>query len=532
MKTEEMISFAYDSAKNGYNREYAIGMLRALYFRDNIKFNELEAINLVDQGFVAFERERREAQRQLSREIGEGRDLNTPPRIETITLEAAINRFVLVSSARAVVDMDQPTRIFGLTEFCECYAGSWHQYTNNKGQFKTKSVPKSWLEAPGRRTVDALTWSPGHDIITRSPDGQMAINTWREHKITTQTDDLTEKRGIFVKHVEFIFGADASKFLDWCAHIFQKPGELPSFGFVHIAREHGLGRNWISAVLARLMPGNVAASLDLVGMLNSNYNERLSHCLLAIVDEIHVGGSSDWRHSNKLREIITADRRHINPKYGRQRVEFNCCRWLILSNHTGAVPLDEKDRRFYVVQCLEKPRSSDYYKRIYAALHDREFIAGVGAYLKNRDISSFNCGERPPMNEAKQALISASKSEADHMSERVASHWPVDIIYLSEFSYLLDIHSNNSRYLAHVLDRAGIKRLTLIRTTGGYREVAYAIRNNQKYATPEQIRAEHDRLSDDEKKTALYDDVVPPPPCHRVIDVNGLTKREPTDQLL
>jgi hypothetical protein len=59
--------------------------------------------------------------------------------------------------------------------------------------------------------------------------------------------------------------------------------------------------------------------------------------------------------------------------------------------------------------------------------------------------------------------------------------------------------------------------------------VAYAIRNNQKYATPEQIRAEHDRLSDDEKKTALYDDVVPPPPCHRVIDVNGLLKRIQSD---
>ena len=521
MHPDYVIKIAYDCAKNGHEKSYIMETLRAEYFREKKEFNEQEINNLVAQALTTFQRERREEQRQLSRDIGEGKDINTPPRVESITLKDALSRFVFVSSARAVVDMDDLSRILGLAEFCDCYAGSWHQYTDAKGQIRSKSVPKVWLETPGRRTVDVLTWSPGRDVITRSPEGQMAINTWKPSKNTILTPGWADKARIFIEHVELIFDKDAPKFLDWCAHIIQKPGELPSFGFVHIAREHGLGRNWIAAVLARLMPGNVAASLDLVGMLNSNYNERLSRCLLAIVDEIHVGGSSDWRHSNKLREIITADRRHINPKYGRQRVEFNCCRWLIFSNHTGAVPLDEKDRRFYVVQSFSRPRDPDYYKILYSNLGNRQFIKSVGEYLKSRDISSFNCGERPPMNEAKKALIAAAKSESDHTADRVASNWPVDVIYFDEFTDLLGIYSNNSRHLAHVLDRAGIKRFTVIRSTGGRREVAYTIRNHEKYVTPEQIRIEHDRLSSSEKTAALYDDNTPPP-RHRVTDVKGL----------
>jgi len=149
----------------------------------------------------------------------------------------------------------------------------------------------------------------------------------------------------------------------------------------------------------------------------------------------------------------------------------------------------------------------------------------VDAYLRNRDISTFNCGERPPMNEAKKALISASKSEPDHMADLVASRWPVDVIYLCDFRHLVDFHESNNRYLAHVLERAGIKRLSLIRTENGAREVAYSIRNHERSWTPQEIRTENDRLGHDEKCAALYADKPTPPLCHRVIDVNGPIKR-------
>ena len=47
-------------------------------------------------------------------------------------------------------------------------------------------------------------------------------------------------------------------------------------------------------------------------------------------------GSRGWEHSEKLKGLITEEHRVINPKFGRQSVEYNACRWVLLSNHLSA----------------------------------------------------------------------------------------------------------------------------------------------------------------------------------------------------
>ena len=89
----------------------------------------------------------------------------------------------------------------------------------------------------------------------------------------------------------YLFGDDATRFLDWLAHIEQRPGELPHHGWLHISPEHGTGRNWLASVIARLWKGYVAPNFDLSGMLRTGFNGALSRKLIAIVDEIREGGS-------------------------------------------------------------------------------------------------------------------------------------------------------------------------------------------------------------------------------------------------
>ena len=73
MNPDYVINIAYDCAKNGHERNYAMETLRAEYFREKKEFNVQEVNNLVAQAFTTFQRERREEQRQLSRDIGEGK---------------------------------------------------------------------------------------------------------------------------------------------------------------------------------------------------------------------------------------------------------------------------------------------------------------------------------------------------------------------------------------------------------------------------------------------------------------------------
>ena len=100
----------------------------------------------------------------------------------------------------------------------------------------------------------------------------------------------------------------------------------------------------------------MATSLGLVGLLEGSFNDRLSQCLLAIADEVNEGGSQKYQASSKLRQLVTPELRDLNPKYGRKRVEHNAARWLIFSDHTRALPLDEKDRRLWAVNHEAVPR--------------------------------------------------------------------------------------------------------------------------------------------------------------------------------
>jgi len=182
----------------------------------------------------------------------------------------------------------------------------------------------------------------------------------------------------------------------------------------------------------------VAPNIDLPGLLESPYNGELSARLLAIVDEVQEGGSEgNYRHAERLKSMINADTRTVNHKYGLKYTEVNACRWLIFSNHKNALPLKDTDRRFRVVTHSAEPRSAAIYAHLYALLKDPEFINAVGMFLRQRDISNFKPGERPPMNEAKRAAIAASKPLSTQNAQDIVKYWPADVICYAHAAVLL-----------------------------------------------------------------------------------------------
>lgn len=309
-------------------------------------------------------------------------------------------------------------------------------YEPSEGTKKPIANAKLWQSSPGRREVMTRTFHAGADVICTDPDGKRAVNTWRPIKRWAAESSIA----LFLEHIEYLFAdvTERNAFLDWLAHLEQKPGELPHYGWLHVARHTGCGRNWLASVLARVWRGHVAPNVDLPALLDSNYNGSLSGRVLAIVDEVQEGaGENSYRHINKLRSLVNAEYRDINPKFGRQYREHNACRWLVFSNHENALPIDDHDRRWRVIMHREAPRSPDAYNRLYEALDDPEFINAVAMFLAMRDISHFNPGERPPMNQAKLSVIGAAKSFTQQLAEEIVAHWPADIITNSDIAFIL-----------------------------------------------------------------------------------------------
>ncbi|MES2494337.1 MAG: DUF5906 domain-containing protein [Pseudomonadota bacterium] len=446
---------------------------------------------------------RREAQRRENVAIGEGS--NEIPTATILSLDELLAEYVFIQDGSQVAPLHRPQAYLSLSDFRNAMAGSKHRFENGEGQRKTVPAVKAWLEHPDRLEAEALTFRAGGDRIVAAPgSNRRAFNLWAPIKRLPVSDNWQQLAAVFVDHVRWLWGADADKFLDWLAHIEQSPGQLPHYGWVHVSREHGKGRNWISSVLARVWEGHVAASLDLVAMLSTNFNGQLSRKMLAIVDEINEGGSASHRHAQKLREIVTVERRDINPKYGRPLVEYNSCRWLLFSNHTGALPLTEDDRRFWIVSHDGSPKAPEYYSRLYGALAHPSFVPAVAEFLRQRDNRHFNPGEHPPMNAAKEALVGFSRSEADLTLAEITAHWPVDVITRKELRLLMEGVDPGSAAGKHALDRAGILPITetpkvKVATQGSQR--AHAVRNANHWlkAGHAQLKAEIERIGIREK---------------------------------
>jgi hypothetical protein len=333
-----------------------------------------------------------------------------------------------------------------------------------EGEFKLDGTPKTksyesarlW-EHGARSQVKTVTFRPGHLVRTVDPDGNPASNTWRPiERSASRAGDPS----LFLNHVEWLFGVDAPRFLDWLAHIEQKPGVLPHTSWLHVSLTQGKGRNWLANVLCRVWEGQVANNFNLTRMLNTGFDGRLSKKTLVIVDEIHEGGSNArWDSAETLKQLITADTREINPKYGFTVVEWNVARWLMFSNHVSAIPLDNQDRRFEVVKHDGARRPNDYYKQLWAAVKDPGFIEGVAQFLLTRDIQRFDVGEHAAMTDAKRDMVAASKSDSDDTAEDLVANYPGDVIDNAKLAELMSglPFGKLTLHHRHSLERSGVR---------------------------------------------------------------------------
>lgn len=376
---------------------------------------------------------RRQQQKEENARLQDAEHDTAPP---SLSLDDMLIDCVWIAAGSQVGRISNPRWVLPFGEFADLTASCASVDEGDDGRRRRVLNATLWKRDLQRLTVHTRTFHAGAPAICSDPDGLSALNSWRPIERWPAATDVHP----FIDQVEYLIpdATERAAFLDWLAHIEQRPGVLPHYGWLHIAKNTGTGRNWLASVLARVWRGYVAPNVDLPALLESQFNGALAGRVLALVDEIQEGGGENqFRHANRLKSIINAEERGINPKFGRQFKEHNSCRWLVFSNHDNALPLNDTDRRWRVVRHDAAPRSPEDYARLYALLEDREFINAVGVWLRGRDIGKFNPGERPPMSEAKRVAIGASKTLIQQHAEELAAHWPADIVTNADAAAIL-----------------------------------------------------------------------------------------------
>jgi len=303
-----------------------------------------------------------------------------------------------------------PTRLERLLEHYTFIRGTDTVYDGEHKQIisvanlrlaENKAAVNAWLEHPDRRTVmdDCVLFDP-----TSSNDPDTSINLFDPAEIRAPNVGGACERLIAL--LQYLCGEaeqEMTPVTDWVLRWFAYP--LQHLGAkmhtaVVFAGPEGTGKNLICGAI-KAMYGRYGGLITQTE-LESQYTDWRSRKLFIIANEVIT--RQEMRHQvGKLRNLITEDMLPINTKFMSTRYEANHMNLVFLSNELQPLFLTRGDRRYIVIR-TPGPMSDQTYVDI------ADELAGGGAdafhaYLLNLDLDGFKPYTKPPMTDAKEALI-------------------------------------------------------------------------------------------------------------------------------
>jgi hypothetical protein len=224
--------------------------------------------------------------------------------------------------------------------------------------------------------------------------------------------------------------------------------------------------------------------------LKSSFDGWLVGKLIVQVDEIYEAGN--WDLANKLKPLITERTVSANIKYGPQIEIENFARFIMFSNHTSPLNVEDGDRRYFVFCSKAQPRDDDYYEALHRYIETPEGMNAIYTFLRRRDISTFNPHRRPPMTQAKLEVIEdsvhplhtyiASAVESGHFRIHLGPEFTWDQLQrqLKDDGY--GSQSMNTKEVGQALKLAGVTHTR--RSTNGTKQRVFRLPE-----TPDGVRA-------------------------------------------
>ena len=243
---------------------------------------------------------------------------------------------------------------------------------------KETTPDKVWLHSPERRRYKSIVFDPA-----KNSKGCYNLFTGFPIKPVEGNCDL------FLSHIENIVCEGNSIFsnyvLNWMAHLFQKPAELPGVTLILKGRQ-GTGKGLVANTLIKLV-GPHAIHLTKMEQLTGRFGSHLADKLFVFADEALWGGNK--QDNGQLKAMITEDNFAVEPKGKECYPVQNYKRLIIASNEDWPVPLDLDDRRFTTLELRDsKVGDHAYFKALHQQLDSGGREALMDYFLK-RDISNF-----------------------------------------------------------------------------------------------------------------------------------------------
>lgn len=276
------------------------------------------------------------------------------------------------------------------------------------------SMSNSLFKTDGIRKVERYVYRPGRPVMI---DQGRLVNLWRPAKIIPKQGDTT----IWNEHIDYLFGLDAQgnrrnaddvdQVLNWMAWVYQNISKKPNHGLLIVGKETGTGKSFVARVMEQLIgPDNTQRPKN--SSLKGDFNAWANSCKLCIIEELMQIGRREV--ANELRDTITESTIEVNIKnITAQKIE-NYMAMMAITNHRDAMPMEETERRWLVIETPAMRKDGDYYDRLWPLLDNPEALAAIAFELKQRDLKGYNAQLSPTETAARTQMIEMSRSDLEH----------------------------------------------------------------------------------------------------------------------
>jgi Bifunctional DNA primase/polymerase, N-terminal/Family of unknown function (DUF5906) len=240
------------------------------------------------------------------------------------------------------------------------------------------------------------------------------LNTWRGLAIEPAPGDCPKLKAHILKSICAGNEVHNRVFLDFIAHMFQRPEEKPGFAPV-LAGERGTGKSPVCDLLCRIIGDEHSVKISQRNQVVGQFNKQLASKLFAQLEEVTFG--ADKVAEGPLKDLITSNRIMIERKGIDAYEERSFARFIILANPGHTVPAGAGERRWFVLETVDlypgwqhesevRAERKAYFDEIFAEADN----GGLAAFLHemlHRDISGFDRFWAPPTaGLAKQVALS------------------------------------------------------------------------------------------------------------------------------
>ena len=272
-------------------------------------------------------------------------------------------------------------------------------------------------QAMGAKTLVGVTYAAGEDLVVVQ-DGMPYGNRWRNARPALPEQTVSAKP--WLDHVQRMIPTDFERehFLNVLAYKIQNPNRKINHA-VLIGGHPGSGKDTMLAPFFWAIGGDSKTNCSLVRNedLSSQWGYALE-CEVMEIAELRQSEAKDRRAlENSLKPIIaappeflTVHRKGMHPYQALNRVLV-----VAFTNERAAISIPSDDRRWFCLWSDAGRLPEMQAQALWNWYRDNgnAGMAAVAAYLRQRDVSSFNPGATPPMTEAKAIMIDQGRSTAE-----------------------------------------------------------------------------------------------------------------------